>query len=142
MINEASVYAVKKMSLEEIQPLGLRVLIMRRWPQGIAWSMIDVWIPDLGPSATLLRAYNAGLVDWSTFETRYREEQDQATMCVARFREGGQKILSLSPMQLLRNLEQQHGTVTVMCRERAGEHCHRHIVVFDLVPAGDTNAII
>jgi uncharacterized protein YeaO (DUF488 family) len=137
-ITEACVYDVRKLSPEVQQSLGLRVLIMRRWPQGIAWSMIDVWIPDLGPSVTLLRAYNAGLVDWSTFEARYREEQDQATMCVARFRKAGQKILSLSPMQLLRNLEQQHGTVTVMCRERAGEHCHRHIVVcdFDLTLAG------
>jgi uncharacterized protein YeaO (DUF488 family) len=142
MITEASVYAVKKMSEEAQQSLGLRVLIMRRWPRGIARQTVNVWLPDAGPSAELLTAYNGGMVKWDEFEARYHQEQESLTCCrVVTY--AGERIVSdawmpLSPMQMLRDLERQHGTVTVMCRERAGEHCHRHIVVrdFDLALAG------
>jgi uncharacterized protein YeaO (DUF488 family) len=137
MINEASVYAVKKMSPEAQQSLGLRVLIMRRWPRGIARQTVNVWLPDAGPSVELLSAYNDGLVLWDEFETRYRQEQESLTYCRTYCRMvtyAGKRIVSdawvpLSPMQVLRDLEQQYGTVTVMCRERVGEHCHRHIVI-------------
>jgi uncharacterized protein YeaO (DUF488 family) len=96
-------------------------------------SSLNVWLPDAGPSVELLSAYNDGLVKWDEFETCYRQEQESLTYCrVVTY--SSERMVSdawvpLSPMQLLRDLEQQHGTVTVMCRERAGEHCHRYIVV-------------
>lgn len=143
MIGEASVYAVKGMTSEAQHSLGLRVLIMRRWPRGIARQTVNVWLPDAGPSVELLDAYNGGLVQWDEFETRYHREQEALSSCrVVRYEgEGivGDAREQLSPMQMLRELERQHGTVTVMCREQAGEHCHRHIVVrdFDLALAGE-----
>jgi uncharacterized protein YeaO (DUF488 family) len=135
MITEASVYAVKKMTPEAQQSLGLRVLIMRRWPRGIARQTVNVWLPDAGPSVELLSAYNDGCVEWDEFEARYRQEQEALTSCrVVTY--AGESIVSdtceqLPPMQVLRALERQYGTVTVMCREPEGQHCHRHIVVQD-----------
>jgi uncharacterized protein YeaO (DUF488 family) len=140
MITEASVYAAKKMSPEAQQSLGLRVLIMRRWPRGIARQAVNVWVPDAGPSVELLSAYNDGSVEWDEFEVRYRQEQEVSASCrVVTY--AGENIVSdtreqLSPMQVLRALERQHGTVTVMCRERAGEHCHRYIVAQDFMAVG------
>lgn len=147
MITEASVYAVKRMPSDAQQSLGLRVLIMRHWPRGIARQTVNVWLPDAGPSVDLLDAYNDGLVKWDEFEARYRQEQESLTYCrvvtYASDRMVSDAWVPLSPMQLLRDLEQQHGTVTVMCRERAGEHCHRHIVVrdYNLVLAGGNDAL-
>ncbi len=51
-----------------------RLLIMRRWPRGIAKGAVDQWEPDLGPSTELLKAWQDGEIDWGTFAARYREE--------------------------------------------------------------------
>jgi uncharacterized protein YeaO (DUF488 family) len=51
-----------------------RVLVMRRWPRGIARGAVDQWEPDLGPSIALLSAYQAGEVEWDAFAERYRSE--------------------------------------------------------------------
>ena len=91
---------------------GLRVLIMRQWPRGVRKERVDLWLKDAAPSRELLDAYHHAELRWEDFEARYRAE-----------------ILEERPEVLdqLLQLEQQHGTVTLICFERMPphEHCHR-----------------
>ena len=111
MIRHASVYDRSQAPEEQT----LRVLIMRKWPRGIRHEAIDVWLKDAAPTNELLQAYNKQGLPWETFAERYREE-----------------ILSERPHVLddLRRLEQEHGTITLLCHERIPphEHCHRQLL--------------
>ena len=51
-----------------------RLLVMRRWPRGVAKSRVDEWLPDLAPSVELLARYREGAVEWEAFETAYLGE--------------------------------------------------------------------
>jgi uncharacterized protein YeaO (DUF488 family) len=51
-----------------------RLLVMRRWPRGVAKGAVDQWERELGPSDRLLSDYRDGAVDWHTFEETYRRE--------------------------------------------------------------------
>jgi uncharacterized protein YeaO (DUF488 family) len=92
---------------------GVRVLVMRYWPRGVKRERVDVWLKDAAPSADLLKAYAHEGLAWSDFEPRYRAE-----------------ILDERPavLEQLRQLEHEHGTVTLLCHERQG-HCHRKILL-------------
>ena len=52
------------------------LLVMRRWPRGIAKARVDEWQPDLGPSDELLDLYRqgAGEIESPEFESRYLAE--------------------------------------------------------------------
>ncbi len=51
-----------------------RLLVMRRWPRGVAKGAVDQWERQLGPSAALLDAYRHGGMTWDEFAMSYREE--------------------------------------------------------------------
>ena len=51
-----------------------RLLVMRRWPRGVAKGAVDQWERQLGPSDALLAAYREGRVNWDDFAAAYREE--------------------------------------------------------------------
>jgi uncharacterized protein YeaO (DUF488 family) len=111
MIRHASVY-------DRSQDYGeqtLRVLIMRKWPRGIRRDAIDEWLKDAAPSNELLQAYNKDALPWDAFAERYRSE-----------------IVSERPHVLDRwkQLEREHGTITLLCHERIPphEHCHRTVL--------------
>src|SRR5687768_10366891 len=53
---------------------GLRVLATRFRGRGLPTSKYDVWMPSLAPSEELLKAIQAGDIDWKTFSRRYRAE--------------------------------------------------------------------
>jgi uncharacterized protein YeaO (DUF488 family) len=55
---------------------GVRVLIDRRWPAGLRKEEVgvDLWLKDLGPSATLTRWYGRDPRRWPAFAQRYRAE--------------------------------------------------------------------
>lgn len=113
------------------QAKGQRVLIMRRWPRGLKRTSVDVWVPDLGPSAELLKEYRDGLLDWQQFETRYKWEQADRRECrIVRYvgQEKADVIMYTSPLQVLRKIEEAHGDVTVMCWENC-ERCHRYTLL-------------
>ena len=59
MIQEASIAALKKLPREEHATYGRRILVMRRWPRGLSWHDIDLWLPSAGPSEELLAAWQA-----------------------------------------------------------------------------------
>lgn len=88
-----------------------RLLVMRRWPRGIPKGAVDQWEPDLGPSAALLKAYQAGEVPWDEFTERYRAE-----------------VLG-RPNLLDWAARMATGTgVTLLCGSHPEEECHRSLL--------------
>ena len=51
---------------------GTRVLIMRLWPRGIRKDRVSVWLKELGPVPTLLRAFLDGRITWAQYVPQYR----------------------------------------------------------------------
>jgi len=97
------------------------VLIMRYWPRGVRRERVDVWLKDAAPSVELLRAYTHDGLPWAEFERRYRAEISEQRPGV---------------LEEIRALEREHGTLTLLCRERLprDEHCHR-VVLADMLGA-------
>lgn len=129
MIREASIYTLIKLSEEERTPYGLRVLTMRKWPRGVRRGDIDVWMPSAGPSLELLLAFHMRSIVWEEFLSLYQEEQQNQQGChIVTYAEGGRPIHVEYPyrsLDHLKLLEQQHGTITVLCWEN-GPLCHRY----------------
>jgi uncharacterized protein YeaO (DUF488 family) len=112
MIRHASIYDAKDEPLSED---GLRVLVMRQWPRGVRKVRTDLWLKDAAPSKELLHEYNHAGQSWAEFERRYRSEiLDERAYVLDRLRE----------------LEREHGVLTLQCHERIppGEHCHREVL--------------
>ena len=106
---------------------GLRILTTRFRGRGLPASQYDVWMPSLGPSEELLKAVQAGEIDWKTFTKRYREELfldgpiDDRSETI---KNHGQK----STLRLLKALSQkQHVTIMCHCAEDATQ-CHRFLL--------------
>ena len=55
---------------------GLRVLVERLWPRGLAKerAAVDLWLKDVAPSAELRKWFGHEPARWETFQKRYREE--------------------------------------------------------------------
>jgi uncharacterized protein YeaO (DUF488 family) len=111
---------------------GLRVLATRFRGRGLPASQYDVWMPALGPSEELLKAVQAGDIDWKTFTKRYREELfldgpiDDRSQTI---KNHGQK----STLRLLKALgEQQNVTLMCHCAEDATQ-CHRFLLLNEIV---------
>jgi len=93
---------------------GLRVLVTNGWPRGVARHHVDVWWPQLGPSAELLADWRRGIITWEEYEERY-----EAEMC------------SLPARILREGISREDGRVviTLLCVEKEDDpHCHRHIL--------------
>lgn len=105
---------------------GLRILVARfrgRLPSG----RYDLWMPNLGPSETLLAAFQAGRTSWRDFTQRYEAEIFAARVPEPRNRtikNHGQKFT----LRLLQELGRR-GPVTLLCHCAEDEpHCHRHVL--------------
>ncbi len=92
-----------------------RLLVMRRWPRGIAKAAVDQWEPDLGPSNGLLDCYQAGDLAWDDFAREYRREV-------------------MGRRGLLAWAARMAGTtgVTLLCGSHPDEECHRSLLA-DLI---------
>jgi uncharacterized protein YeaO (DUF488 family) len=53
---------------------GLRVLVDRLWPRGIAKTRIDLWLKDIAPSTELREWYGHVPEKWPQFRAKYRKE--------------------------------------------------------------------
>ncbi|MCP9439555.1 MAG: DUF488 domain-containing protein [Nitrospira sp.] len=64
---------VKRIYEPADQSDGLRVLVDRLWPRGIAKSDagLDCWLPDLGPSTALRQWFHHDPARWAEFRRRY-----------------------------------------------------------------------
>ncbi len=80
---------------------GLRVLVDRLWPRGIAKKKahIDLWLRDLSPSDELRRMVHADPTKWAEFVQAYGRElkQDPARTALADLR----KLPRSQPVTLL-----------------------------------------
>lgn len=68
----------------------------------------------LSPSWKLLNDYKDGRIDWNRYTLRFREE-----MAAAECREEMKRIWDLA----------QKKDVFLVCYEKPGENCHRHILI-------------
>ncbi len=96
---------------------GVRVLVARFWPRGIRKSMVDEWRRVLAPSAVLLKRYRGMGMPWKEFVASYKAQIDTGE---------GRRA-----MAKLRSQAEMHD-VTLLCYERDGAHCHRH-VLYDVI---------
>jgi uncharacterized protein YeaO (DUF488 family) len=106
---------------------GLRILATRFRGRGLPSSRYDVWMPNLGPSETLLHDMRAGAITWAEFGHRYRKERTEGGGVDQRNRtikNHGQKFT----LRLIQELGRR-GTVTLLCHCAEDEqHCHRHVL--------------
>ena len=93
---------------------GHRVLVTRYHPRGFASKLYNRWEKALSPSPDLLRLYKDGKITWETFAVSLRLEisnRYEAQVALGRLR------------SRLRT-----GNVTLLCYEKDGEPCHRHLL--------------
>jgi uncharacterized protein YeaO (DUF488 family) len=98
---------------------GLRVLVDRLWPRGMAKqrAALDLWMKDIAPSAELRRWFGHDPKRWNEFQARYRAELKQREADLAELRSRARR-----------------GTVTLLFGARDVEH--NEAVVLRSVLAG------
>ncbi|MFJ4525332.1 DUF488 domain-containing protein [Streptomyces sp. NPDC088810] len=93
---------------------GLRVLVDRLWPRGLAKdeAQVDEWPKDLTPSPELRTWYHGG-GSYEEFRSRYEDELDapEAAELLDRLRESARK-----------------GTVTLLTASKKTEESHAHVL--------------
>tara|TARA_R110002033_G_scaffold7422_7_gene27278 strand:+ start:961 stop:1326 length:366 start_codon:yes stop_codon:yes gene_type:complete len=76
---------------------GVRLLIDRLWPRGIAKKEIDEWIKDVAPSNELRKWFGHDPEKWDEFRRRYRaelcENRDAVERCLEWLRKGDVTLL-------------------------------------------------
>ena len=92
---------------------GYRVLVDRLWPRGLSRAIadIDLWLRDVAPSTALRQWYAHDVARWPEFKEQYRQELDSH----------GELL------DLLLDIERQHGTVTLLYAAR--DEVHNEAVV-------------
>ena len=93
---------------------GLRILITRFYPRGVKREKYDIWVRELAPSAELLKRYKNTEIDWDNFKTTLLNELRD-------------NLESVEVIQTLHS-QSQFGDVTLLCYEKDGCPCHRHLV--------------
>jgi uncharacterized protein YeaO (DUF488 family) len=93
---------------------GVRVLVTRYYPRGVKKDRFDRWEKALSPSRELLAAYRSGRKSWDQFKVSFLSEMRARPESVESLR----VVSSLAKVQ----------DVTLLCYERPGLNCHRHLV--------------
>ncbi len=85
---------LKRVYENPAQEDGLRILVERLWPRGLAkeHAAIDMWLKDIAPSPELRKWFAHDPDKWKDFCERYRKElnqkQDLITILKEKNREG------------------------------------------------------
>jgi uncharacterized protein YeaO (DUF488 family) len=63
---------------------GMRILVDRLWPRGIAKAKakVDLWLKDIAPSDALRKRFHGHPEDWDGFRKAYAAELKQAGAAV------------------------------------------------------------
>ena len=93
---------------------GLKIIVTRYYPRGIARVHFDEWLPVLAPSRGLLADWKRGLTTWPEYTSRFREEIRGSPEAVAALRH----IVEIS----------RTNEVYLICWEKAPP-CHRFILL-------------
>lgn len=101
-------FKVKRVYVESEPEDGYRVLVDRVWPRGVSKekAQIDMWMKEIAPSDRLRKWFGHDPKRWSEFQKRYREE----------FKKNGEMSGQI------RELEKEHGTVTLVYSARDEQH--------------------
>jgi uncharacterized protein YeaO (DUF488 family) len=91
---------------------GIRILVTRYYPRGITKNKYDLWIKEVSPSKKLLKDYKNKSINELEYKQRYISEMeiDKGHLNSLKLRHGAGNI------------------ITLLCIEREGEFCHRHIL--------------
>lgn len=108
--------AVKTKSIYEpaLPGDGLRVLVTRYYPRGVKRGSFDEWVRALSPSRELLKRYRSGEVAWDAFKESFVAELRSSE-------ESREEVWRL-------HARGESGDVTLLCYEKEGLPCHRHLV--------------
>ena len=108
--------AIKKKSIFEPRTGddGLRILITRYYPRGVRKESFDEWVISLSPSPWLLSGYKEGRLTWNKFKESFLVE-------LANSFDSQEAIQALGD-------ESKVSDITLLCYERTGMRCHRHLV--------------
>lgn len=89
-------------------PDRYRVLVDRLWPRGVSKekACIDLWIKEIGPTDRLRKWFGHDPKRWTEFQKRYRAELKTKPQLIAQ----------------LRDLEKEHGTITLLYSARDEQH--------------------
>jgi uncharacterized protein YeaO (DUF488 family) len=92
---------------------GVRVLVMRFWPRGVARKAVNLWFRELGTAPALIQEWKQEKIRWTQFRRGYQKglQDPAARQAIMEIR----KILSEKPVTLL-----------CSCAEEA--RCHRGIL--------------
>lgn len=93
---------------------GYRVLITRFYPRGIHRSHFHEWVPCLSPNPELLFQYKEGRINWNSFKHSFLVQLQN-------------EVDSLDAILALYDWSRSH-EVTLLCYEKSGQPCHRHLV--------------
>lgn len=93
---------------------GLRILITRFYPRGVRKGHFDQWLRELAPTKELLKGYKEGEVNQTQFTIRFLQQINSDE-------------ISRKTIQTLTELAKETN-VTLLCYERDGDFCHRHLV--------------
>ena len=93
---------------------GTRILITRFYPRGVRKGHFDEWVRELAPSVELLKGYKEGTIDQEQFRLQF-------------FTQIQSNISSLEALQSISEMAKKND-ITLLCYERDGEFCHRHLV--------------
>ena len=84
-------FLIKRVYALAAEDDGLRVLVDRLWPRGIAKekARIDLWLKEIAPSETLRRRFHGDPTKWQEFVAVYDGElkRDPASTAAASLRE-------------------------------------------------------
>ena len=109
---------------------GFRILATRFRGRGMLKNRYNAWMPNLGPSEKLLRAFQAGRLTWASFSRRYRAELfagGSADASNRTIKNHGQKFT----LRLLQCLAQRT-TITILCH-CAEDHPHCHLRILEKI---------
>lgn len=92
-------YLLKRIYDEPSESDGLRVLVDRLWPRGIAKAdaRIDLWLRDLSPSDALRKEFHAKPEKWTPFQKAYAKElgSEAAQAALAELRATKARVVTL-----------------------------------------------
>lgn len=79
---------VKRVYDPEAEDDGVRILVDRLWPRGLAKTAFrhDAWMKDVAPSAGLRRWFGHDPAKWDEFRRRYARELDASPAAVKALR--------------------------------------------------------
>lgn len=72
---------------------GLRILVDRLWPRGVAKtdSHVDLWLKEIAPTTVLRKWFGHDPARWDEFQARYRDELEPNPEPVERILECARK---------------------------------------------------